>query len=84
MPLAKVRSALKKFPNIADPGADRIVLFAGISPVAAVPSNCPQVLVRIQRGAERPNYAVTYREAQRAIESEARPRSALASVPVSC
>ena len=37
MPLAKARSALKKFPNIADPGADRIVLSAGISPVAAVP-----------------------------------------------
>ena len=73
MPLAKVRSALKKFPNIADPGADRIVLFAGIAPVAAVPSNCPHVLVRIQRGAERANYGVTYRQAQEAIEAEVQP-----------
>ncbi len=66
----QARKMLKKFPNIADPGADRILLFAGIAPVPAVPSNCPQVLVRIQRGRERENYGVTYKEAQAAIEAE--------------
>ena len=55
--LKDVRKSLKKFPGIADPGADRALLFGGIAPVAAVPSNCPQVLVRIQRGQERENYA---------------------------
>ena len=65
--IAQMRVALKKFPNIADPGADRILLFGGISPVAAVPSNCPHVLVRIQAGHDRENYAVIYREAQRGI-----------------
>ena len=69
-PLAQVRKALKKFPTIADPGADRILLFAGIAPIAAVPSNCPHVLIRIQRGRERKNYAVNYREAQEAIGAE--------------
>ena len=69
-PIAQVRKILKKFPNIADPGADRILLFGGVAPVAAVPSNCPHVLVRIQHGQERENYGVTYREAQAAIESE--------------
>ena len=69
-PLTKVRQALKRFPNIADPGADRILLFGGLAPVPAVPSNCPHVLVRIQRGQERENYGVTYREAQQAIEAE--------------
>jgi endonuclease III len=69
-PIAQVRKTLKKFPNIADPGADRILLFAGLAPVASVPSNCPHVLVRIQRGQERENYGVTYREAQQAIEAE--------------
>jgi endonuclease III len=69
-PIAQVRKILKTFPNIADPGADRILLFAGITPVAAVPSNCPHVVVRIQRGQERENYGVTYREAQQAIEAE--------------
>jgi endonuclease III len=68
-PLDKARRELKKFPNIADPGADRILLFAQIAPVAAVPSNCPHVLVRILLGRERENYGVNYREAQQAIES---------------
>jgi endonuclease-3 len=70
LPMARVRAALKKFPNIADPGADRIMLFGGISPVAAVPSNCPHVLVRIQMGQERENYGATYKEAQAMIEKE--------------
>ena len=68
--VADARKVLKKFPNIADPGADRILLFGRISPVAAVPSNCPQVLVRIRLGLERENYGVTYREAQELIEAE--------------
>jgi endonuclease III len=63
-PIKDVRKTLKKFPNIADPGVDRILLFAHLHPVAAVPSNCPQVLVRIQLGLERENYGVNYRDAQ--------------------
>jgi endonuclease III len=68
--LDQARKELKKFPNIADPGADRILLFARIAPIAAIPSNSPQVLVRILLGRERENYGVTYREAQEAIESQ--------------
>lgn len=70
LPLAQVRAALKRFPNIADPGADRIVLFGGISPTAAVPSNCPHVLVRIRFGQERENYGLIYKEAQEVIAAE--------------
>jgi endonuclease-3 len=69
-PLRNVRAALKRFPGIADPGADRILLFAGAAPVAAVPSNCAHVLVRIALGLERENYGVTYREAQDLIDEE--------------
>jgi len=69
-PIAQVRKALKKFPNIGDPGADRILLFAGVAPVAAVPSNCPHVVVRVQQGHTHENYGVTYSEAQQAIEAE--------------
>jgi endonuclease III len=65
--LAEARKTLKGFPGIADPGADRILLFAGVAPVAAVPSNVPHVLVRILQGPERENYGVTYRDAQEAI-----------------
>lgn len=69
-PLAKVRKTLKSFPGIADPGADRILLFAGIAPLVAVPSNCTHVLIRILQGPEGENYLAGYREAQRAIAAE--------------
>jgi endonuclease-3 len=68
--LAAIRKRLKSFPGIADPGADRMLLFAGIAPSAAVPSNCAHVLVRIRSGTEGDNYGATYREAQRTIEAE--------------
>jgi endonuclease-3 len=67
---SEARKTLKSFSNIADPGADRILLFAGLHPIAAVPSNCPHVLVRILYGQERENYRLNYREAQEAIAAE--------------
>ena len=67
---AEARRSLKKFPNIGDPGADRILLFAGIAPLAAIPSNCPHVLVRLRRGRERENYGVNYKDAQVAVTAE--------------
>ena len=69
LPLKDARTLLKSFPNIADPGADRILLFAGFAPLPSVPSNAPQVAVRIQLGAEHESYATTYREAQSIIDS---------------
>ena len=68
--MTKVREVLKTFPSIADPGADRILLFARIQPVAAVPSNCTGVLGRIRNGHDEKNYKDSYREAQRMINSE--------------
>jgi endonuclease III len=62
--ISHARAALRKFPGIAGPGADRILLFGGISPVAAVPSNCPHVLVRIYTGKGRENYGRDYADAQ--------------------
>jgi endonuclease III len=65
--ISQARAALRKFPGIAGPGADRILLFGGISPVAAVPSNCPHVLVRIQIGKARENYGRDYAKAQEIV-----------------
>jgi endonuclease-3 len=81
-PVTAARKLLKRFPNIADPGADRILLFAGVSPTAAVPSSCPHVILRIMRGREPVNYAAIYRQAQQEIQSvpedfEARKRAFL-------
>jgi endonuclease-3 len=72
-PIKEARKILKSFPNIGEPGADRILLFAGISPVAAIPSNNVAVIVRVLRGRERENYAVNYRESQQAIEAAVAP-----------
>jgi len=69
-PAARVRKTLKSFPGIGNPGADRILLFAGLAPVAAVPSNCTYVIERLLRGRESGNYVQGYREAQRAIEAQ--------------
>ena len=70
VPISAARKLLKKFPNIADPGADRILLFAGISPIAAVPSNCAGVLLAFLKKAVGENYSATYREEQRVIATE--------------
>ncbi|MGH9497484.1 MAG: endonuclease III domain-containing protein [Candidatus Sulfotelmatobacter sp.] len=69
-PIPQARKNLKKFPGIADPGADRILLFAGITPIAAVPSNCVHVLERIVKGSEGKNYSASYREQQRLLADE--------------
>ena len=69
-PVPNAQKILKQFHSIADPGADRILLFAGLAPIAAVPSNCVHVLDRIRQGRENKNYAAGYRDAQRAIADE--------------
>ena len=69
-PIPQARKKLKAFHSIGDPGADRILLFAGISPIAAVPSNCVHALDRILHRDETKNYSAAYREAQRALAAE--------------
>jgi len=69
-PLAEARKALKKFPTIADPGADKILLFTRTAPVPAVPSNCVEVTVRLIHGQPYKNYGVNYREAQEILRAQ--------------
>ncbi|HEY6385513.1 MAG TPA: hypothetical protein VIX91_07510 [Candidatus Acidoferrum sp.] len=64
------KKALKEFPVIGDPGADRILLFARLAPAAAVPSACTGVPQRILFGDEDKNYAAGYRAAQEAMAAE--------------
>ncbi len=64
---AQARKALKAFPGIGNPGADRILLFSGHSTAAAVPSSCPHVLVRVLQGPEGGNYTATYAAAQQIL-----------------
>jgi endonuclease-3 len=64
------KKALREFPVIGEPGADKILLFAGLAPVAAVPSACIGVPQRILFGTEDKNYAAGYRAAQEAMAAE--------------
>jgi endonuclease-3 len=64
------KKALKEFPVIGAPGADKILLFAGLAPVAAVPSACIGVPQRILFGDEDKNYTAGYRAAQEAMTAE--------------
>jgi len=66
-PLPEARKALKKFPTIGNPGADKILLFTRTAPVAAVPSNCPEVSVRLFHGAPHRDYLANYRAAQQIL-----------------
>ncbi len=65
LPAPQARKVLKTFPGIGNPGADRILLFSRLSPVAAVPSACPHVLVRVLQGPEGDKYVAIYAAAQR-------------------
>jgi endonuclease III len=68
--LRRVRGALKEFPVIGEPGADKILLFSGVVPIAAVPSACTGVPQRILFGEEDKNYGRGYRAAKEAIAAE--------------
>ena len=69
-PLPEAKKALKTFPTIGDPGAEKILLFAGKALVAAVPSSCVHVSIRLGFGEEKKSYAASYRSAQEAILAE--------------
>jgi len=65
----QARKALKSFPGIGNPGADRIMLFGRLAPTAAVPSSSPHVLMRVQTGRESEKYTTNYASAQRILEA---------------
>jgi len=66
----EAKKTLKKFPTIGDSFAEKVLLFAKVAPVAAVPANCVHVLLRLGFGRETKNYTVNYRTAQEAIAAE--------------
>jgi endonuclease-3 len=62
------RAVLKKMPTIADPGADKILLFTRVEPLAAVPSNTTQVTQRLFGFSG--SYAQIYKKSQKALDAE--------------
>ena len=58
---AKAVKALCKFPSVAEPGAERILMSCGSHAVLGLDSNALRVLLRLGYGAESKNYSKTYR-----------------------
>jgi endonuclease-3 len=69
-PVPEARKVLKQFPTIGDPGAEKILLFTKTAPVAAVPSNCVHVPLRLGLGTAYKTYAKDYCSAQEALAAE--------------
>ena len=69
-PYDKAKRALKQFPNIGDPGAEKILLFCGAGEGLPLESNGLRVLTRVGYGREQKNYAAMYRSVQEAIAGE--------------
>jgi endonuclease III len=66
----QAREALRKFPVIGEPGADKILLFTGTVPTLAPESNGLRVLMRLGFVKEHKNYSTMYRAAQTGLQSE--------------
>jgi len=61
---AEAVRALRRFPSVAEPGADRILMLCGSHAVLGMESNALRVLCRLGYGEETKNYTKTYRSAR--------------------
>jgi len=66
LPPQKAKRSLMRFPMIGEPGAEKILMFAGVLPALALESNGVRVLVRLGIGEDRKSYAATYRSVREA------------------
>jgi endonuclease III len=73
LPLAKARALLKMFPAIGDPGADKILLFSGITVRPALDSNGLRAMVRMGFCVEEKSYGQTYKAAIAVLTRDGRP-----------
>jgi endonuclease-3 len=70
LPLPKAKQALRKFPGIGEPSAEKILLLTRSYPVLGLDSNGLRVLLRLGFGLEKKNYTATYRAVQEAIKEQ--------------
>lgn len=68
LPYAAAKQALKQFPTIGDPGAEKILLLCGVASGLPLESNGLRVLVRLGWGRLQKDYGATYRSVQIAIK----------------
>ena len=68
-PLSAAKKALRCFPGIGEPGAEKILLFTGRQALLAPESNGLRVLVRLGLLREETSYSKTYAASRRTAES---------------
>jgi endonuclease-3 len=70
LPYAQARRALHQFPNIGQPGAEKILMLCGMSAGLPLESNGLRVLERVGYGRAQKNYGATYRSVQEALAGQ--------------
>jgi endonuclease III len=70
LPLKQARKALRLYPAIGEPGAEKILLFTKSYAVLGLDSNGLRVLLRIGYGQEHKNYSATYHSVEEAVADE--------------
>ena len=70
LPYDKAKRALNQFPNIGEPGAEKILLFCGMGANLALESNGLRVLTRVGYGRPQKNYGAAYRSVQEDLRDE--------------
>lgn len=63
------KKVLQQFPVVGEPSAEKILLFSGLAPVAAVPSAFVDVPVRLFIDEPGKNYAADYKAAREILDS---------------
>lgn len=69
-PYEQAKKALKQFPNIGDPGAEKILMYCGACPGLPLEWNGLRVLARVGYGRSQKNYGAAYRSVQEALTGE--------------
>jgi endonuclease-3 len=77
LPYAQAKRALHQFPNIGEPGAEKILMMCGMSAGLPLESNGCRVLERVGYGRAQRNYGAMYRSIQEALAGQI-PREAAA------
>ena len=68
--LPKALKALRKFPAIGAPGAEKILLFTKTHPLLSLESNGLRALLRLGFGKERRNYSASYSSVQEELKDQ--------------
>lgn len=67
---AQAKKTLQRFPTIGEPGAEKILMFAGKYPVLGLDSNGLRPLLRLGFAQEQKNYGATYHAVRDALSGQ--------------